>query len=400
MLPSSPSDAHPFRRVGVGIDTARYGHYAAFLGDDLQPVAAELPFAESAAGYAQLRQRLEQIQRRRGPVQLCIRLDAAGQYADNLLHFLHTLATTGADATRLAQTTADATRLVVSISCGDPQRNKNYRAALFGNKKSDPIEDRACARFAVGERPAHTPPLPVELRTLRHLAGRLQAVVRHRTRLINQFHHLLALAFPELALLLQDIAAGWVLELVHRYPTAQLLATATPEDLAAIPYLPHKHIDALLAHAHASVASQSGAAIEELVRDQVRQLRDGTARQKRRRQERLKCLVHSPPHLARRACNCKPKWTSNTDDVSERLLSRPGAAWKGLAVGCLVFCLVLPALRSLRAVVQSWRRERWVRGESLPAWTKEPAPAVRRLDRAHRPPGKNCNQNLVRDNKT
>ena len=43
----SPSSA---RRVGVGIDTARYGHYAAFLRDDLQPAADELQFAESAAG--------------------------------------------------------------------------------------------------------------------------------------------------------------------------------------------------------------------------------------------------------------------------------------------------------------------------------------------------------------
>jgi hypothetical protein len=119
------------------------------------------------------------------------------------------------------------------------------------------------------------------LRTLRQVAGRLQAVVKQRTRLINQFHHLLALTFPELALLSNDIAAGWVLELVHRYPTAPLLATATPDDLAAVPYLPHKHIDALLQHARASVASQSGAAMEQLLRDQVRQLRDTTARQKR-----------------------------------------------------------------------------------------------------------------------
>jgi transposase len=289
MLPSSAAPAQPFRRVGVGIDTARFGHYAAFLGDDLQPVAAELPFAESAAGYAQLRQHLEQIQRRQGPVQLCIRLDAAGQYADNLLHFLHTLA--DAAGTHPA---ADAARLAVSVSCGDPQRNKNYRASFFGCKKSDPVEARACARFAVTERPPHTPPMPAPLRTLRPIAGRLQAVVKHRTRLINQFHHLLALAFPELALLLKDIAAGWVLELVHRCPTAQLLATATPEELAAIPYLPHEHIDALLAHARASVASESGAAIEELVRDQVRQLRDTTSRQKRL-ENQLVSVYHELP---------------------------------------------------------------------------------------------------------
>src|SRR5262249_11547541 len=106
---------------------------------------------------------------------------------------------------------ADATRLATAISCGDPQRNKNYRAALYGSKKSDPIEARACARYALSERPVSVMPMSAERRTLRQVAARLQAVVRQRTRLINQLHHLLALSFPELALLQKDIATGWVL---------------------------------------------------------------------------------------------------------------------------------------------------------------------------------------------
>jgi hypothetical protein len=63
------------RRIGVGIDTSRYGHYACFLHEDLQPAAAELAFAESAAGYQQLRQRLEQIVQRHGAVHFVVRLD-------------------------------------------------------------------------------------------------------------------------------------------------------------------------------------------------------------------------------------------------------------------------------------------------------------------------------------
>lgn len=113
------------------------------------------------------------------------------------------------------------------------------------------------------------------------MAARLQAVVRQRTRLINQFHHLLALTFPELALVTKDIAVGWVLELVHRYPTAPLLASASQQDLANVPYLPHGQIAVLLEHARSSIGSLSGPIAEELVRDQVRQLRDVRARQKR-----------------------------------------------------------------------------------------------------------------------
>jgi transposase len=275
MLPHHDTPPPAPARIGVGIDTSRYGHYAAFLGDDLQPAAAELSFAESAAGYAQLRQRLELIARRHPAVTFVVRLDAAGQYADNLLHFLHRL------ANQPDKQTCAIPHAAITLSCGDPQRNKNYRAALFGGKKSDPVEARAAAHFAVTQGPAPSKPLPDALRTLRHAAARLQATVRQRTRLINQFHHLLALTFPELALLTKDLAQGWVLELVHRYPTAALLTAAAAADLAAIPYLPDKHVAALLGHARTSIASLAGPAAEELVRDQVRQLRDAQARQKR-----------------------------------------------------------------------------------------------------------------------
>jgi transposase len=268
--PQAPATTMP--TVGVGIDTARYGHYAAFTRHDLQPAAAELAFAESADGYGALRQRLERLAEQRGPVRFVIRLDAAGQYADNLLHFLHRLAESPTSTLRNCS---------FAISCGDPQRNKNYRAAIFGPHKSDPIEARAAARFAVTERPPHTPPLAHELRLLRQVAGRLQAAVRQRTRLINQFHHLLTLTFPELAVLVKNISIGWVLELVHRYPSAAALAQASNADLAAIPYLPDAQVEPLLNAARASVASLDGPTAVELVRDQVRQLRDVKARQKR-----------------------------------------------------------------------------------------------------------------------
>jgi transposase len=264
--------------IGVGIDTSRYGHYAAFLQDQLQPAAAELQFPESAAGYTQLRKRLERIAQHYPAVHFLIRLDAAGQYAENLMHFLHQLQADLTEARPLANAT-------FTFSCGDPQRNKNYRAALYGAKKSDPVEARAAARYALSERPTPAPALPTELRAVRQVASRLQAVVRQRTRLINQFHQLLALAFPELALVVKDISAGWVLELVHRYPTAPLLAAADELLLADIPYLPKKHIAALLKHARASVASLTDDTTAELIRDQVRQLRDVRARQKR--QEKL-----------------------------------------------------------------------------------------------------------------
>ena len=270
--PGPQSLATEFARVGVGIDTSRYGHYAAFLREDLNAAAGELQFVESAAGYAQLRERFEQIVAKLGPVHFVVRLDAAGRYADNLLHCLHALAASVAHASGSLNAT-------FTISCGDPQRNKNYRAALFGAKKSDPVEARAAARYALSEQPAAAKPMTDELRTLRQVATRLHATVRQRTRLINQLHALLTLTFPELALLVKDISLGWVLTLCDRFPTATALARASTDDLGNIPYLPHERIDALLSHAKTSIASLDDDLVAELVRDQVRQLRDCRARQ-------------------------------------------------------------------------------------------------------------------------
>ena len=43
--------------IGVGLDTARYGHHATFLREDRQPAAEPLEFLECRGGY----QRLEEV---------------------------------------------------------------------------------------------------------------------------------------------------------------------------------------------------------------------------------------------------------------------------------------------------------------------------------------------------
>ena len=48
--------------IGVGIDTARYGHVVSFLRPDRQPAASQLLVMENHASYQALRERLEQLQ--------------------------------------------------------------------------------------------------------------------------------------------------------------------------------------------------------------------------------------------------------------------------------------------------------------------------------------------------
>jgi len=245
----------PLDRIGVGIDTARYGHRVAFLRPDRQPAAKPLTVLENRAGYQALHDRLEQLHQQHPQAHFHVRIDAAGQYAANLEHFLRGLA------------------LPITLSIGEPKRNKDYQKAHFPKRTTDDTESQAMARFAVVELPAATAPVSPALTLLREVAGRLQAKVKQSTQAINRLHNLLARVFPELATLTDDVSAAWVLHLLDKYPTAQRLGHARLATVQQIPYLAPELAAQLHLVAHQSVACLSGPVAETLVRDLVAQVR-------------------------------------------------------------------------------------------------------------------------------
>jgi transposase len=189
-------------RIGVGIDTARYGHRVSFLRPDRQPAAKPLTVLENHAGYQAFKEKLMQLHEQHPHAHFHVRIDAAGQYAVNLEQFLR-----GLD-------------LPMTLSIGEPKRNKDYQKAHFPKRTTDDTEIQAMARFAIVEQPKATPAPSEKMDLLLEVAGRLQAQVKQSTQAINRLHNLLARVFPELATLTDDIAAGWVLRLLDQYPTA------------------------------------------------------------------------------------------------------------------------------------------------------------------------------------
>jgi transposase len=267
----------PLDRIGVGIDTARYGHRVWFLRPDRQPAAKPLTVLENHAGYQALQQRLEQLHRQHPQAHFHVRLDAAGQYAANLEHFLRGLP------------------LPLTLSIGEPKRNKDYQKAHFPKRTTDDTESQAMARFAVVEDPAATPPVPPQLALLREISGRLQAQVKQTTQAVNRLHNLLARVFPELATLADDFTARWVLELLDRYPTAERLGHARLNSLEQIPYLPQDKAEPLHQAARESVGVLRGAVAETLVRELVTQVRQCLAHEGKLRHLLEEAFAQLPP---------------------------------------------------------------------------------------------------------
>jgi transposase len=271
------SQASPLDRIGVGIDTARYGHRVSFLRPDRQPAAKPLTVLENRAGYQALQERLQQLHQQHPQAHFHIRIDAAGQYATNLEHFLRGLG------------------LPMTLSIGEPKRNKDYQKAHFPKRTTDDTESQAMARFAVIEQPAATPPPTPQMTLLREVAGRLQAQVKQTTQAINRLHNLLARVFPELATLTDDVAARWVLRLLDKYPSADRIAQARLGSLEQIPYLPQDKASALHAAAQHSVASLRGQVAESLVRDLVGQVRHCQQTEQKMRKLLSAAFAELPP---------------------------------------------------------------------------------------------------------
>ena len=245
----------PLDRIGVGIDTARYGHRVSFLRPDRQPAAKPITVLENHAGYQSLKDRLIKLHEQHPNAHFHVRIDAAGQYATNLEQFLRGLT------------------LPMTLSIGEPKRNKDYQKAHFPKRTTDDTESQAMARFAIVEQPDATPVSSREMTLLREVTGRLQARVKQTTQAVNRLHNLLARTFPELATLTDDIAAGWVLRLLDEYPTAELIAGAQLASLKKIPHLSGEQAQAVHQAAGQSVASLRGSVAEALVGDLVAQVR-------------------------------------------------------------------------------------------------------------------------------
>lgn len=272
-------------QFGIGIDTARYGHHVSFLNEEKRTAHPAFHFRESHDGYQKLSQVVEKLRRKHPQAHLHVRIDVAGQYAENLIAWLHQLEPLQAGPH--------------TISVGQPAKNAAYRKVHYEKRKADPAESTACARYAVVEKPPATPFNPPAFARLRECVALLEASAKQRTRLVNQLHALLAKSFPELAVLVTNLSSGWVLQLLQKYPTADKLARARDESIRKIPRIPSGMAAKLQSAAKASTASSSGLIAEELVAHKVREIQQ--EKQNYARLEKLveKALEQLPagPHI-------------------------------------------------------------------------------------------------------
>ena len=251
----SDKETTPLLHLGVGIDTARYGHYVTFLREDFQPATRPMTIFENRESYQQFQESLHCLHKKHPQAHFHVHIDAAGQYAINLERFVRTL------------------NLPMTVSVGEPKRNKDYQRVHFPKRKADATESLAMARFGVVERPNATSDVPESFQVLREAAGRLQSQSKDVVRAINRLHSLVARVFPELEFVAKQISAAWVLKLLKAYPTAEKIARARLTSLCGIPYLTESIAQKIQTAARHSVGTLRGEIAEVMMAELVDQVR-------------------------------------------------------------------------------------------------------------------------------
>ena len=265
--------------IGVGFDTARYGHHVSFLRSDRQPAAKRVHLRRVARRLCPTPPGPRATPKKQWDVHFCIRIDAAGQYAANLERFLR------ACPGRKRSPSASPSRIAITAR------------SIFPNARPTP--------WIAGLRPLRDRRTPgphardaAEFAQLRELAGALESQVKQTTRLVNQLHNRLARVFPELALDVPDLSATWVLRLLAKYPSPAKIAGAHLSSLVSIPHLTEDKARKIQAAARQTVASLQGPVVEGLIRQSVQSIRQSqkTSRELKRLLEQAYDALPSGPH--------------------------------------------------------------------------------------------------------
>lgn len=241
--------------IGIGVDTARYGHHVSFLDDEKRTAARSFHFKEDNQGYQQFRKAVEKLRAKHPDAKFSVRIDAAGRYADNFIHWLHT-----------------QKDLELSISVGSPLANKRYCEIHYAKRKADPVESEACARFAIVEKPQPIHAPDPKFGSLRNTVAALEACATNMTRLNNQLHMLLAISFPEFAVIISDISQGYALKILEKYPTAKRLGNAKVSSLLQVPYLREEVARKLYESSKNTTAHANDLTSEALIKAKVREI--------------------------------------------------------------------------------------------------------------------------------
>ncbi len=207
-----------YETLFVGIDISKLKHDVAIMNDNKQLIGKPFVVAESRAGYEYLLSRLEQFQIKHHTQTFLIGMEATSDYWKNLYHFL-------------TNQSHDFKLVVIN-----PVRTKAFAKTELRRAKTDPVMAKDIARYLVEKRPQPSTVRPMVWDNIKDLDTQIRALKKQQTMSINKLRMELGKVAPELEQQLKIIAGKKILTLLQQFPTAELIAQASIEQLGQVHY--------------------------------------------------------------------------------------------------------------------------------------------------------------------
>ncbi len=196
----------------VGIDIAKYKHYAVFTDERGRELEKAFPIKQTHEGFEQLYHAILDGMKAHGKTQILVGVEPTGHYWLNLAYFL-----------------ADQGITLVVINPSHVKSAKELDDNL--QTKNDKKDALTIARLMKDGRYSHPKLLRNQAAEIRAAYNLKESLLKERSVLKNKLHRWIDKYFPELFVVFRDFGA-MMLAVLERAPLPVDLVNMTPDELA------------------------------------------------------------------------------------------------------------------------------------------------------------------------
>ena len=247
-----------YQTLFVGIDVSKYKHDIAIVNEQKQLVAKPFVITDDRAGYQDLIQQLDELLRRYDTQRFYIGLEATGDYWKNIYYFLK----------------QQHQSFVVTVI--NPVQTNAHAKTELRRAKTDPVNARDIAFYMAEKQPPASVDRAPIFDNIKDLDRQIYQLKKQQTMAVNKLRIELTKVAPEIEKNISNIQGKQLLALLAEFPTAELIANSSFQQLASIRYgnnnwaLSAPFIEKVKALSQQSIAYKTGLgagyAVQSLVR--------------------------------------------------------------------------------------------------------------------------------------
>jgi transposase len=207
-----------YQSLFVGIDVSKYKHDIAIVNEQKQLVGKPFVIKDDRDGYQDFLQRLDDLAQQYHIQKFYIGLEATGDYWKNIYYFLK----------------QQPQPYIVTVI--NPVQTNAHAKTELRRAKTDPVNAKDIALFMAEKQPKASVDRAAIFDTIKDLDKQIYQIKKQQTMTVNKLRIELTKVAPEIEKNVSTIQGKQLLALLAEFPTAELIANSSFQQLATIRY--------------------------------------------------------------------------------------------------------------------------------------------------------------------